>query len=529
MATPLHQERSIRVVMWDGARFQELRAELPLFYVYRLFPNFEKPRIAFDGRGGLNLVFRHWTRQMSRGIGSFQLWESYLTRFHDGAWSWPVPLQRTSGSIEKLAALTVDRDGDVWATWMTDQRSLSEPRPGNAEVLAANLGKAPSARVDLAPRLAPWVEPAADVVPIHLREPEDVARVRAYEIEAGGERYGIYRGDLHRHTDVSQDFKYDGSLIELYRYAIDAASFDFIAPTDHQAGFDQEFTWWQGEKLADLFHLPGAFTPIFGYERSLVYPNGHRNVFFARRGTRTLPIPREEREGKTGAAKLYEYLRENDGISMPHSSATDQGTDWRDNDPELEPLMEIFQGYRGSYEYKGAPRAASDEKLLAQRSGYQPLGFWWNALEKGYKLGVQASSDHWSTHISYACLIARSGSRADLFDAMRKRHAYGATDNIVLDFQAQAGGATYIMGDALESSTAPRLRIRATGTAEVSQVVVIKNQQIVYTATPGTKVVDLDFVDQRFETGKPAYYYVRLLQIDGQLAWSSPIWVDPPR
>ena len=134
---------------------------------------------------------------------------------------------------------------------------------------------------------------------------------------------------------------------------------------------------------------------------------------------------------------------------MPHSSATDQGTDWRDNDPELEPLMEIFQGYRGSYEYKGAPRAASDEKLLAQRSGYQPLGFWWNALERGYKLGVQASSDHWSTHISYACLLAPSASREDLFDAMRKRHAYGATDNIVLDFQATAGGDTYIMGDVL--------------------------------------------------------------------------------
>ena len=124
-----------------------------------------------------------------------------------------------------------------------------------------------------------------------------------------------------------------------------------------------------------------------------------------------VPVPDEERDGNVGAAALYAHLRETGGISMPHSSATDQGTDWRDNDPELEPLMEIFQGYRGSYEYQGAPRAASDQKLLAQRSGYQPLGFWWRALERGYKLGVQASSDHWSTHISYACLIAPLSSR----------------------------------------------------------------------------------------------------------------------
>jgi hypothetical protein len=190
--------------------------------------------------------------------------------------------------------------------------------------------------------------------------------------------------------------------------------------------------------------------------------------------------------------------------------------------------MEIFQGYRGSYEYKGAPRAASDEKLVVQRSGYQPLGFYWNALEKGYRLGVEASSDHWSTHISYSCLIAPSGSREDLFDAMKRRHSYGATDNIVLDVRADAGGATYIMGDVVRAREAPRLTIRALGTGEVAQVVVVKNQQIVYTAQPGTKTVDLEFRDAHFVAGEPAYYYVRVLQSDGQLAWSSPIWVEAP-
>src|SRR6185503_6768371 len=185
--------------------------------------------------------------------------------------------------------------------------------------------------------------------------------------------YGIYRGDLHRHTDVSQDFKYDGSLIEVYRYAIDAAAFDFIAPTDHQAGYDQEFTWWQSQKLADLFHVPGAFTPIFAYERSVQYPNGHRNVFFLERGVRTLPVSKEEMSGEVATGPmLYEHLHKTGGIPMPHSTPTDQGTGWRGNDPALEPLMGIFQGYRGSYEYKGAPRAAGDDKLFAQSCRCQP-------------------------------------------------------------------------------------------------------------------------------------------------------------
>jgi hypothetical protein len=41
---------------------------------------------------------------------------------------------------------------------------------------------------------------------------------------------------------------------------------------------------------------------------------------------------------------------------------------------------------------------------------------------KGYKLGVQASSDHASTHLAYTCVIAEDSTREALIDAMRKRH-----------------------------------------------------------------------------------------------------------
>ena len=38
------------------------------------------------------------------------------------------------------------------------------------------------------------------------------------------------------------------------------------------------------------------------------------------------------------------------------------GTDWRDNDPAVEPIVEIYQGDRMSYEHEGAPRAGYDPK-----------------------------------------------------------------------------------------------------------------------------------------------------------------------
>ena len=526
MGVPLHQERSLEVVMWDGGKWVTPKKNLQPFYVYQLFPNFENPQIHFDGQGVLNMVFRHWTRTQAHNIGAPLMWENFLTRFDGERWTTPIPLAHSAGSIEKRPAMTRDASGAIQAAWMTDNRTFQSMIPKNAEIYFATLGSAGSPPAYGSEQFKAFVEPYAEEVPIHPTEEQDVAAIRDYTIEAGAKKLKIYRGDMHRHTDVSQDFKYDGSLLEVYRYALDVTGFDYIVPTDHQLGFDQEFTWWQDEKLKDLFHVQDRFVPLFGYERSVNYPNGHRNVIFAKRGTRTLPVAPDERRGDTRTGPiLYPYLRANDGISMPHSSGTAQGTDFGDNDPELEPLLEIFQGYRASYEYMGAPLAASPQKLREQRSGFNPLGYYWNALEKGYKMGVQASTDHWSTHMSYAMIISEDFTRESMFAAIKARHAYGATDNIILDFQGEANGQTAIMGDIMDSDTAPTLTIHAQGTDRIKQLVIVKNEAIIYERRPNADSVTLRYRDTDFEPGSN-YYYVRVLQNNGMVAWSSPIWVE---
>jgi len=526
LASPLHKQRNVHLAVWDGARWLEpVPALQPVAAWGESFrENAEHPQMAFDGSGGLVLLFRHWTRQNSRAIGSPIDWENYLTRLDGQAWTTPVPLEHSAGSIEKHPALTRTSDGSVHAAWMTDNRPFGTQVPTHAHIYHADLGQGGAA--NWSSELQHFIEAMPEAIPLHSHEAEDVRAARSWVTAVSGQNYRIFRGEMHRHSDVSQDFKYDGSLIEIYRYAMDVASFDYIAVTDHQAGYDQEFTWWQNQKLAHLFLMPGVFTPLFAYERSVPYPNGHRNVIFAHPGVRTLPIPPEELSGKVGAAKLYAYLHLNNGISMPHSTATDQGTDWRDNDPQVEPLMEIYQGYRTSYEYEGAPRSATTDNPQAQKSGWEPKGFLWNALAKGYKLGVEASSDHWSTHISYACLLAERFTREGLLDAIRKRHAYGATDNIALDVRASADGRTWLMGDIIHSRTAPRLSVRVGGTGSIKRIDIVKNGRFVYNARPNASRATLEYVDRDFRA-EEAWYYVRVLQEDGQLAWSSPIWVEP--
>jgi hypothetical protein len=321
----------------------------------------------------------------------------------------------------------------------------------------------------------------------------------------------------------------DGSLWDFYRYALDAANLDFSTVTDHQGGATS-YSWWKTQKSSDLFRVPGRLQTLYAYERSVVYPNGHRNMVFTQRGVPILPIDPAEQTGpdtpgtKRSSEAVLPYLREYDGIAFRHTTATDQGTDWADHNNELEPMVEIYQGHRLAYEHEGAPKTATAEKLYTQRSGYRPAGFFWNALAKGYRMGIEASSDHCSTHISYSCILVSGDSKQDLVDAMRLRHTYGATDNIVCDFRARAGSREYLQGDDFSTAGTYGLTVNVIGTGTIKRIDVIHNESYAYTVTPSAKTAQFSYTDAHPANGENRYY-VRVEQEDGNFAWSSPIWV----
>jgi hypothetical protein len=365
-------------------------------------------------------------------------------------------------------------------------------------------------------------------------EAEAVKRMRAYRVEAGGKKYRLLRGEFHRHTEISWDGSPDGSLEDMFRYALDAASLDWIGCGDHDNGAGREYPWWLTQKYTDAYHLPGAFTPMFSYERSVAYPHGHRNCLFAKRGVRTLPrlakpegATKEEAPGGVhpdDTKMLYRYLRELGGICAAHTSATSMGTDWRDNDPAAEPVVEIYQGDRMSYEHEGAPRAGYEKKSGKEPvnvAGWYPKGFINHALGKGYKLGFQASSDHWSTHISFFVILSERHDREGLLEAVKKRHCYGATDNIVLDVRS----GDHIMGDELETRAAPALQIQVVGTADLAKIDILRDSKVIHTIRPKGRTHRGPWADPAPQAGVH-YYYVRVQQADGELAWGSPLWID---
>jgi hypothetical protein len=512
----LYIHRTVQVKCLADGKWQRPAGDLQAALNQTLKRNKTLPRLAVDAAGGLWLFLRHHPLPGGRG----EVWNSYALRYQGRDWSPTRRLADSADLMDNRPALTPQGDG-ILAVYSGDDRLNTQTRDQDDLFAAILYPSGPTQPLELTDD-APT--PAATVPVVHKNEAADIARLRSYRIDAGGKKLRLLRGDFHRHTEFSAHNDGDGSLEDAWRYALDAADLDWIGNGDHDNGFGSEYMWWHFQKVTDLFQHPPRFTAMHVYERSVVYPNGHRNVIFPRAGIRPLPrhstpvLQGTEKEGAPDTKLLYAYLKHFGAICSSHTSATQMGTDWRDNDPDVEPVVEIYQGCRHNYEHRGAPRSANEDTQLG---GYRPKGFIWNALEKGYRLGFQCSSDHVSTHMSYAVVLTDDVSRQGIIDAFKKRHSYGATDNILLDVRS----GDHLMGDRFTTAKPPTLDIHIHGTNPIAKVHVIRDNKYVYSAEPKEAKVTLHYTDMDAKQGKSSYYYVRVEQTDGNLAWASPMWI----
>ena len=501
----------------------------------------EYPVLQVDGKGRVWAILR--TRTLGRpnpptvaARSIFPYWDYKVTMFHGHGWTPPVWIPFSDGRIEQRPAAAVDPSGSLWLASQTDGKSYlpDDARFWQYDVYAGkiDLDKVPGGHVESEFFVGADDLPAPEIV--SDAEPKLATPLwKTYQMEVGGKKYHVTWGDLHRHTDLSFDGYSDGSLYDCYRYAIDAARMDFLGPSEHllPEKVDTSYLWRMVDKAVDVYKIPGVFYPLLNYERTVAYPDGHRNIVWRSRGYQPVRIKPGERAN--GVAEddmlmLWKQLLsggEQQAISIPHTTATQMGTDWRYHDEQAERLVEMFQGNRDSYEYLGAPRGAVAEKIVV--GGYissgeiHPKGFIWNALAKGYKMGFIASSDHRSTHMSYAAVYTPERSYDGIWDSLHARRTYAATDNIIVDFQS--GG--HAMGEEFSATEPPRLDVRIIGTGEIQQIDIIKNNTFVYTAHPGVSEVTFTYTDADIEPGTH-YYYVRVIQQDNNMAWGSPMWVN---
>lgn len=350
----------------------------------------------------------------------------------------------------------------------------------------------------------------------------------------------LFWGDLHAQSEyhVMHSQKKDarqvewskgiscGTPDEVYGYARDISLLDFVAITDQ--GAITGVGWEILREKAAQFYQPGAFVTFNAYEAGTSV--GHRNVIYRGEGD----PPQSAAAFSYMPDFLYKfYAGRQDVIMIPHHVKT--WTDWSFYDPELEPVMEIYSCWGQSEN----PSMERWEKGMTPRAGA------WEALQRGYRLGMIASSDNHvgmpgrsyphdrQVHTPFpgglAAVWASELTREALFDALKARRCYGTTGaRIILEFTINEQS----MGEAVdvESSHFPRnIFVFARGTDAIVAVEILRNGTVVHTWSPGYRETG-EHVKFEWEDSTPlersTYYYVRLRQADGEMAWSSPIWVD---
>ena len=154
----------------------------------------------------------------------------------------------------------------------------------------------------------------------------------------------------------------DGSLLDQWRYVLDAGALDWVGCCDHDNGAGREYSWWITQKLTDIFYTPGHFAPMFNYERSVTYPEGHRNVIFAQRGIRRSAAAAHHAADASRACARYadavrvsEIVRRRRGVA--HQRHQHGHGLARQRSAQVEPVVEIYQGDRQNYEMPDAPRS----------------------------------------------------------------------------------------------------------------------------------------------------------------------------
>lgn len=291
--TALYEDRSARLI-----KLGEGGVPLP--------PGVEQPKLLAGADGGVWLLMRRRNIKMQAvfspslqrdRVQQQSLWDYAVAGVDATGWTEPIPLPLSNGRNDTRAAFIVS-DGRIVAAWNADARTFATPYPYvKNDIMTAEIA---DVKLQGAPKLTP-IETQPTAPPVHASEAAQVARMRTRH---------LLRGDMHRHTDISFDGDLDGGVLEFYRYMIDAAGMDYGALTDHHAGDNKEFFWWVLQKHAKMFLYPGRFTPLFAYERSLRFPNGHRNLIWSKEGVHALPTTPAEEAGTEGAARLYQSLRE---------------------------------------------------------------------------------------------------------------------------------------------------------------------------------------------------------------------------
>lgn len=357
--------------------------------------------------------------------------------------------------------------------------------------------------------------------------------------------WGLFHGESERYDSTE-------NIENCLRYFRDDRAFNFygISPFESQEETPNE-VWKSVSQNIVEFNEDERLSTFLGFQwqgeskteglRLFVFPKDNK------------PILRKKDLKNNTLKKIYRSFSPKELFAIPcFTMAKGVEYNFEQFDPEFERVVEIYNAWGSSEMTKKEGNARPITS--SQASGFQETaeGSIQKALQKNYRFGFIAGglddrgtyselyeNDQEQYSSGLTAIIAPTHSREALVEALYQRSCYATTGERMIVGLYLAG---IQMGKEISTAEKPGLVVNrhlsgyVAGTTKLKKVEIICNGKVLKTFEPDLYYHNFVFDDMTplekvvidAKDNKPpfAYYYLRVLQEDGHLAWSSPIWVD---
>lgn len=359
----------------------------------------------------------------------------------------------------------------------------------------------------------------------------------------------LFWGLLHGESDR---FDTTENIENCLRHFRDDKAYNFFATSSFESQEETSNEMWKliSQNIAD-FDESDRFITFLGFQwTGEPKTEGVRHFIYTKDNK---PILRKKDIKYSSLKKIYKGASPKELIAIPSfTMAKGMEYNFDEFDPDFERVVEIFNAWGSSEETKkeknSIPITCTDKIGFPESTE----GSIQKALQRNCRFGFVAGGldDRGiyqglfdSEQVQYppglTAIAAPAHTREALGEALYNRSCYATTgERIILGFNL----AGIAMGK--ETSTAEKqglvvnrhLSGYVAGTTQLDSIEIIRNGKVIKTFEPTDYHMDFTYddmtplekvcIDAKDKKPPFVYYYIRVTQKDGHIAWSSPIWVD---
>jgi hypothetical protein len=359
----------------------------------------------------------------------------------------------------------------------------------------------------------------------------------------------LFWGNLHGESDRIDSTENIESCLRHFR---DDRSINFYASSAFENSEETSNEIWKliSQNIAE-FEEPDRFTTFLGFQWvGEPGEEGVRQIIYTKDAKQIL---RRKDPKYSSLKKIYKSFSPKEIISIP-SFTMGKGYDYnfKEYNPDFERVVEIYNSWGSSEctqkEGNPAPISSKNKKGVQEtaegavqkalmrncRFGFVAGGLDDRGIYAGFFEGNQEQYPPGLTAI-----IAAEHTRSALADALYNRSCYATTGPRIILGLYLAGEP---IGKEISTADKPGLMVNrhlsgyAAGNTNLAAVEIVRNGKVIKSFECNGYALDFTFddmvplekilIDAKDKKPPFVYYYLRVIQEDGHMAWSSPIWVD---